>query len=274
LYGLAPDLDAIMDVARKHNLLVIEDDAETFLALYKGRNVGTIGHAASFSFQSSKHLTAGEGGMIVTDDENLALEIRRFSSLGYAGVNAKKGKITRDDIQHPDYSRHVSVGFNYRMSELCAAVVLGQLSRAEELVQRRIDVANLFHQVVADCSWLVPQRTPADRTNSYWTFVVRLEHPDVSWEKFRAKFRELGGHGVYAAWKLTYQEPMFAQGGVPKGFEAFSSQFQRSTAGLCPVAESLQKKLLQFKTNYWDWAEAERQSEILRKTIAYFNATS
>jgi len=87
---------------------------------------------ASFSFQSSKHLASGEGGMVITDSEKLAASVRRFNSLGYAGVAAGpgKGKITRETIQDPNYERHVSVGFNYRMPELCAAVALAQLERA------------------------------------------------------------------------------------------------------------------------------------------------
>ena len=72
LYGLSPDMDPIMSLAGKHGLKVIEDNAECFLGRYKGRMVGTIGHCSSFSFQSSKHLTSGEGGMILTDDGDLA----------------------------------------------------------------------------------------------------------------------------------------------------------------------------------------------------------
>src|SRR5262245_45723932 len=68
IYGLSPDMDPIMELARQHNLFVLEDDAECFLGYYHGKVVGSIGHASSFSFQSSKHITSGEGGMIVTND--------------------------------------------------------------------------------------------------------------------------------------------------------------------------------------------------------------
>jgi perosamine synthetase len=266
LYGLPPDMDAIMQVAKQNKLTVIEDDAETMFARYKDKLMGTFGHANSFSFQSSKHLTAGEGGMILTNDEDLAVKIRRFNSLGYAGVDAKKAKITRDDIQDPEYSRHVSTGYNYRMPELCAAVVLGQLERSSELLGRRIEVAELFLSVIRDCSWLKPQSTPEDRTNTYWTLAVRMMHPQLSWRQFRRRFRELGGDGIYAAWKLTYLEPMFASG-LPLSYHSSSSAPQKYGVGLCPNAELLQRQMLQFKTNYWDWEDAERQAEILAKTI-------
>ena len=146
LYGLCPDMDPIMDLARKHNLKVIEDNAECFLGKYKGRLVGTIGDCSSFSFQSSKHLTSGEGGILLTDDQELAERVRKVQSLGYAGVGARKGKITKRDIQDPDYFRHVTMGWNYRMAELCCAVALAQTENIDALVQRRIEVARIFEE--------------------------------------------------------------------------------------------------------------------------------
>ena len=205
LYGLCPEMDELMEVANENNLFVLEDNAETMMSMYKDKLVGTFGHAASFSFQSSKHLTAGEGGIVITDDKNLALAVRRISSLGYSGLSSGKGKITKNDIQSPDYYRHVSPGFNYRMPELCAAVVLGQIERQEELVERRIAVANLFADVIKDVDWLKPQFTPNYCRNTYWTYVVKLNSDDLDWVAFRDKFQEFGGDGIYAPWKLTYQ---------------------------------------------------------------------
>lgn len=141
LFGLAPDYDKILDICKRHNLYLIEDNAECYLGKYKGKYVGEFGDFSSFSFQASKHLTAGEGGMLLCNKEELADNARRFNCLGYAGVNARQGKITRNDIQDPQYSRHISLGFNYRMSELQAACALGQLERVDELVSNRIEVA-------------------------------------------------------------------------------------------------------------------------------------
>ena len=259
LYGLSPDMDEIMNLASDKNIFVLEDNAETMKSYYKGKLAGTIGHAASFSFQSSKHLTAGEGGMVITDDENLALDVRRVSSLGYAGISSQKGKITKNQIQSPDYFRHVSSGFNFRMPELCAAVALGQLERVDELVQRRIDVANLFLEIVNKTDWITAQHTPEHCVNSYWTFVSKLENPAISWTNFRDKFQEFGGDGIYAPWKLTYQEPFYKDLGLGE------------ESPRCPIAEELQMTLLQFKTNYWIWDEAIEQAEVLKKTIAYFD---
>ncbi len=267
IYGLAPDMDAIMDIAKQHNLFVLEDDAECFLGYYKGRIIGSIGHASSFSFQSSKHMTSGEGGMITTNDEELANRIRRFNSLGYAavGAGAGKGKITKETIQDPNYERHASVGWNYRMPELCAAVALGQSERLTELVEMRKRAAGMFAQVVDGCTWLIPQAIPDGSIHSYWTYVLRLASDvDFSWHDFRRRFLNYGGDGVYAAWQLTYLEPAFQNSGLTW------EHFQKYERGLCPVAEGIQPRLLQFKTNYMDLEKASHQARSLERAIADF----
>lgn len=279
LYGLSPDMDAIMEIANQHNLTVIEDDAECFLGYYKGRVVGSIGHMASFSFQSSKHMTSGEGGMVITNSEELADRVRRFSNLGYAAVSGApgKGKITKDTIQDPKYERHISVGWNYRMSELCSAVALAQVERLEELVAQRIKVAQLYAERIRGCDWLVAQAVPDGYKHSYWTYVLKLENEgEFSWYDFRKKYMELGGDGIYAAWQLTYLEPVFQEQrfyakGCPAYCSLYEGQLQEYKPGLCPVAESIQPKLLQFKTNYMDMSLAERKADALAKTIAYFH---
>ena len=210
LYGLSPDMDPIMELALKHGIMVIEDNAECVLGTYKGKLVGTLGHCSSFSFQSSKHLTSGEGGIILTEDLMLAENIRKVQSLGYAGVSAKKAKISKRDIQDPSYSRHVTMGWNYRMPELCCAVALAQVENMDALVGRRMEVAKIFEEATKEFhSWFTPQFNGKDYTNSYWTWVVCINGDKVSWHDFRDRFLNNGGDGVYGAWQLTYLEPMF-----------------------------------------------------------------
>ncbi len=263
LYGLSPDYDPILKICKKHNLQLIEDNAECVFGEYKGKYVGEFGHFASFSFQASKHLTAGEGGMLTTNDEELANKARRFSSLGYAGVSAKQGKITRDDIQDPNYSRHISLGFNYRMSEVQAAVLLGQLERAEELVEQRIKVAQIFDEAVAGVDFLQRQAEPEGYRNTYWSYSLVLKTKDIqNWYIFRKLLRDNGGDGYYSAWKLSYMEPLFQN-----EVQNMPGVWQKYQTGLCPTAEYLQPRMIQMKTNYWDLAEAHTQAEILKKTI-------
>jgi perosamine synthetase len=268
LYGLPADMDPLMELAHRHGLFVLEDDAECFLGYYKGRVAGSIAHASSFSFQSTKHITCGEGGMITTDDEALATRIRRMSSLGYAAVSggAGKSKITKEIIQDPRYLRHSSVGWNYRLSELCSAVLLGQVERLDELVRARVDSARVLAEAVQGCRWLIPQAVPEGYVHSYWTFVCRLaDDVPFTWYDFRKKYLELGGDGFYGAWALNYLEPAFQS----KRFADW--QTQKFEPGLCPVAERLQPRLIQFKTNYYSVDRRERAAETLRRTIAFFS---
>ncbi len=269
LYGLCPDYDAILRLCKKHNLYLIEDNAECFLGRYNGKLVGEFGDFASFSFQASKHLTCGEGGMLITNNEELADSVRRWNCLGYAGVSAKQGKITRNDIQDPNYSRHVSFGYNYRMSELQAACALGQLERAEELVQQRIEIAALFDAAVEGQDLVKKQVVPANCTNSYWTYclVLNTDNPDVDWYRFRDLFQKNGGDGYYAAWKLSYNEPAYQN-----ILQQQEGVWQTYDETCCPNAEYLQKRMIQLKTNYWDIKEAKAQAEILRKTIFEFQS--
>lgn len=270
LYGLAPDYDRILSICKKHNLALIEDNAECFLGEYKGKLVGEFGDFASYSFQASKHITTGEGGMLTTNNKDLADKARQFNCLGYAGVSAEQGKITKNDIQDPQYSRHVSFGFNYRMSELQAACALGQLERAEELVQKRIEVANIFDEAIDNQNVLKRQVEPEGYKNSYWAYclVLDTDNPSKDWYTFRDLFQKNGGDGYYAAWKLSYNEPAYQN-----DLQKRPGVWQRYDENCCPNAEYLQKRMIQMKTNYWDIEEAKEQAKILKKTINDYQKT-
>ncbi|HDY89893.1 MAG TPA: DegT/DnrJ/EryC1/StrS family aminotransferase, partial [bacterium] len=157
IYGLSADMDPIMETAKENNLVVIEDDAQCFLGRYHGRIVGTLGHIASFSFQKSKHITSGDGGMIITSNPDYAEKVRRFSCLGYAALSRKIGTIPDKKILHSHhYKRHTGMGYNYRMPELCAAVALAQLEKLDEFLHWRKKCADSYDEVVRTCTWLKP----------------------------------------------------------------------------------------------------------------------
>lgn len=272
LYGLSPDMDPIMELAHQYGITVIEDDAQCFLAKYKGKLVGTLGDMASFSFQSSKHMTAGEGGMVVTDDENLAIKLRRYSGLGYGNIGLEKGRITKDDIQNPNFERHVVLGWNYRPSDLIGAVALAQLERLDELVEMRKISASHFMKAIDGCTWLKPQKVIEGDEHSYWAFCVVLDTDKVDWYEFRKKYMELGGDGIYSAWKLSYMEPVFKNMsflGREQLLRDYGDYDYNNVS--CPNAEYLQPRMLQFKTDYWNEEDAIRQADILKMTIDWFN---
>jgi perosamine synthetase len=271
LYGLSPDMTGIMKIARKYHLVVIEDNAQCFLGMENGALTGTIGDMASYSFQSSKHVTSGEGGIVITNNDNYALKLRRYTGLGYASIGLEKARITKSDIQDPGYERHASLGWNYRMSDLCGAVALAQVERLDELVEMRVIAAGHLDKAVKKADWLQPQFVPEGFKHSYWTYVVKIKDDRINWYDFRNKYMELGGDGIYAAWTLSYLEPAFRNKAF-LGREQFIDSAIQYRKGLCPVAEEVQPRLLQFKTNYWDEEDAVRQAGILEQTVAYFNA--
>jgi perosamine synthetase len=271
LYGLSPDMKEIIKL--KNRIKIIEDNAECFLGYYNNKLAGTLGDCASFSFQSSKHITSGEGGVLITSNRKLADKIRKIQSLGYRGLSSIRSKIKKEDIQNPNYDRHYSLGWNYRMSELCSAVALAQLENINLLVDRRIQVANIFSKNAKNFeNWFIPQKVPKNCVHSYWTWAVKLETNRISWEDFVNRFKYFGGDGIYGAWKLSYKEPAFQKLRL-LGRERFIKKnnldkyFYKS---LCPNAEYLQPRILQFKTNYWNIKEAYKQGEILNKTLKYF----
>lgn len=272
LYGLPCDIDAIMEVANKFNIVVIEDNAECQLGMYKNRIVGSTAHMSSFSFQASKHLTSGEGGIVTTNDSDLAIKLRRYSGLGYGSIGLEKGRISKDDIQSPYYERHVVLGWNYRPSDICGAVALAQLERAEELVEMRIIAAKHFIDAIKDFNWLTPQAEPNGYKNTYWSNTILLNTDKVDWFEFRNKFIEYGGDGIYGAWQLGYLEPIYRNKNF-LGREKYINKYGEYNycKGLCPVAEYIQPRLLQFKTNYWDEEKGVKQAEILRKTALFFD---
>ncbi|MFA5089589.1 MAG: DegT/DnrJ/EryC1/StrS family aminotransferase [Candidatus Omnitrophota bacterium] len=274
LYGLPAEMDRIMQIARKYGLVVIEDNAQCVLSNYKGRLAGTIGHMASYSFENTKHISCGEGGMLITNNERYAEAVRKIGGHGFKNLKADEGRIrlNQDIFQNPGYKRHDEIGWNYRLPEFNAAIALAQLERVNELVMMREKSAQLFMDVMSECDYLIPQVVPAGYTNSYYTLAVIFEgqkNIGVSWENFRKEYIRQGGDGIYGAWSVAYLEPVMVQRKFVKRCPWVYKKI-RYEKGLCPVAEALQPKIMQFKTNYRDLRLAKAKAGALWRTIKKF----
>ena len=162
LYGQACDMDAIMDIARRHRLFVVEDCAEGFGTLYHGRHVGTFGDISTFSFFGNKTITTGEGGMVVSPDKTLIERTRHLKGQGLAA--------------HREYWHDV-VGFNYRMTNIQAAIGLAQLERADGFIARKRAIAAHYAQGLRGMPVQVHREAP-DTVHSYWMVSVLVEHPE------------------------------------------------------------------------------------------------
>ena len=178
LYGHPADMDPIMDLAEKHHLIVIEDAAEAHGAEYKGRRVGDLGHAAAFSFYGNKVITTGEGGMVVTSDGDLA-ERARF--LKDHGMSKEKR------YWHPE------VGFNYRMTNIQAAIGLAQLKRIDQIIERKRQIAAWYNEMLADCPGVVlPPEAPWARS-VYWLYSVLIsDEAKIDRDQLMVVLREMG----------------------------------------------------------------------------------
>ena len=264
IYGLPPQLTEIRNIADKNNIFLIEDNAQCIFGKCDNKIAGTFGHASIFSLQRSKHLTTGDGGVVLTDNENIAEKVRKFADLGYARLTAKpiNNENFKNIIQHPSYKRHSSIGYNFRLSEVCCAMGIAQLEKIDLLLNLREKISLMYKDAVYDCKWLKSQSICKNLTHSWWTFVLRIipEETNTTWDEFKNTFKKNGGDSFYGAWSLSYLEPALEG----KEFKESNIIFKK---GLCKVAEKIQPNLIQLKTNYKSIEMMESQVNALRKTI-------
>lgn len=181
VFGQPAEMDALVELARRYDLALIEDACEAVGAEYKGRAAGTFGNAAVFAFYPNKQMTTGEGGMIVTDSAEYA---KLFRSLRNQG---------RDE--DGTWLRHIRLGYNYRMDELSAALGLAQVRRIQELLAKRDAVAQLYNQRLGKMPGVqIPYVAPATTRISWFVYVIRLA-PEIDRD---AVIADLGAHGIPA----------------------------------------------------------------------------
>lgn len=272
LYGLSCDLDKLMELGAEHGVAVINDAAEAFGSTFNGKKIASIADVTSYSTENSKHITTGDGGIVVTNDPALAEKMRKFGSLGYAALKAADGRIrsNKDIFQNPNYKRHDAFGYNYRMPEVAAAVGLAQTERMDFFLDLRVEIAKAFLSIIDDCDFLKPQKVPSGYTNTYWTVATTFELEDVSWSDFRRKFADFGGDGIYAAWSLLYREKLISSDDWKKRCPPLYKNICFPENGLCPVAEFVQPRIMQFVNNYGSVEEATPQIEALEKTVKFY----
>lgn len=179
LYGHPCDMDAIMEIAGKHNLLIIEDAAEAHGAEYKGRKAGSMGDVGCFSFYGNKILTTGEGGMCVTSDAEIAERMR----------------FLRDHaMSHEKRYWHTEVGYNLRMTNVQAAIGVAQLERIEKLIAKKIADARLYNSLLQNVKGLSVQPQMPWAKSVYWMHSVLVDEREFgcSRDELMAGLKESG----------------------------------------------------------------------------------
>ena len=218
--GCPADMDALAELARKNDLFLLEDCAQAHAAEWKGRKVGTIGDMGTFSFQSSKNLTAGEGGIIVTDDEELRDRC-------WSVVNVGR-------LPHGRFYEHHVLASNYRMTEFQAALLRVQLTRLGEQTTRRRESAQFLNSELARIPGILPMKVDERVTvhaNHIYIFRFNGEHFGGM---DRSDFIEaLASEGVpcFAGYVPLYQNPLF------RNEDCFPGRKVDYTKVHCPVAE-------------------------------------
>jgi perosamine synthetase len=200
IYGLPVDMDPVLALAAKYGLKVIEDAAEMHGQTYNGKPCGSFGDISIFSFYPNKHITTGEGGMILTDDDALAERCRSLRNLCFT---AKKRFV------------HEELGYNFRMTNLQAALGVAQLERIDEFVIRKRTIGRLYTELLSDVPGLQLPLARTDYAESiYWVYGVVLKD-DVSFDAEEA-MRRLGELKIGTRpffWPM-HEQPVFARMGL------------------------------------------------------------
>jgi len=203
IYGLPIDMDALLKIARKHGIQIIEDAAQMHGQTYKGRACGCFGEISTFSFYPNKHITTGEGGMVVTDDAELAEKARSLRNLCF----------------QPDKRFvHEDLGWNYRMTNLQAAVGVAQLERLDEFIAKKRRMGARYTAALRNTNGLqlpIPATKYAD--NIYWVYGLVLQS-DIQFDARDVMLR-LSESGVQCRpffWPM-HEQPIFRKHGLFRG---------------------------------------------------------
>jgi len=161
LYGHPCDMDSLVSIKNEHGLFLVEDCAEAFGSMYKGKHVGSFGDISTYSFFGNKTITTGEGGMVVSNDETLHDRVVHFKGQGLA--------------KHRQYWHDV-IGYNYRMTNICAAIGLAQLERAEEFLAKKRQLAEWYEEGLNSLPVIFHKETENVR-HSYWMCSILVDDP-------------------------------------------------------------------------------------------------
>ena len=249
LNGCPADMTAILDIAQRHNLPVIEDAAQAHGAKYNGHMVGTFGKIACFSFWEDKILsTAGEGGMLVTNDAEIAKRARMIQNHGEEpeeGTYHEKERLYLHEI----------LGYNYRMSEVSGAVGLIQLGRLDNYVEARRRNAHMLTDLLSEVEGIIPPYEPPDIMHAFYKYIIRLDRSvlDISAKDFVAA---LAAEGIKCSRRYPtplHQQPIFVN---KRGYGTTHAPFvppwyegdTQYGSGL-PIAESLPRDLIRLLMN-------------------------
>lgn len=218
--GQPCDMDAINNIAKKRNIPVIADGAHALGAVYKGKKLGQLADMTTLSFHPVKHITTGEGGAIITNDETYYKKLLLFRSHG----------ITRDPAimcknEGGWYYEQLLLGYNYRMTDVQATLGISQMKKLNRFLQRRLEIAKIYDEAFKDIPGVIPPYQAPECQNAWHLYVIQINNRKAAYGALHAE-----GIGVNVHYVPVYYHPYYEQLGYKKG--------------ICPKAETLYEKIL------------------------------
>lgn len=246
--GRPCEMDAIGEIAKKHGLTVIEDGAHALGAAYHGRRIGTFSDMTIFSFHPVKPITTGEGGMVVTDDEKLYQRLKLFRS---HGITREEWEMEGSAPEQGEgwYYQQVALGFNYRMTDLQAALGASQMDKLDGFLQKRREIAARYSRAFAEVPGIGIPEWPKEMESGWHLYVIRIQ------EKERAEvYRRLqeAGIGANVHYIPVYRHPYYQRHGYGEV--------------CCPRAEELYRQIISLPI--YPGLTGEEQQQVI-DTVRY-----
>ena len=253
IYGHSADMDPIMEIAETHNLKVISDTAQAPNALYKGKYAGTLAHIGAFSLNYHKHIHTGEGGILVTNDDNLAERLQLIRNHAESVVG-NKGVTDLSNM----------IGANFRMGEIEAAIGIEQLKKLGRLTSRIIEASDRLTNGLKDLKGLRPPIVKSDCTHVYYAYPLMLDTElleiprSIIHKALTAEGVPLGQGYLNIHLLPLYQKKIaYGRNGFPWKSDIYKGNVKYEK-GICPVAEDLhEKKIMTIPTCMYDWTNED-----------------
>jgi len=271
LNGCPADMDPILEIARKHNLFVIEDAAQAHGAQYKGRMAGTIGSFGCFSFWEDKLITtAGEGGMVLTNDDDLAKKARMVHHHGELKEDGAYYKGERLYL-------HSMLGYNFRMTEIQGAIGLAQLVKLDGYIQQRRENAHLLTELLSGVPGIIPPYEPDYAFHVFYKYILRIDRKVINADA-KAFVEALTAEGIPCSRRYPtplHQQPVFTEhrgfGGGKAPFEKPWYQGETNYGSGLPNAEQLPGELVRIMMRPTLSAQDMRDvADAVKKVAIYF----
>lgn len=270
LAGNPADMDPVMEIARKHNIKVIEDCAQSYMCHYKGKLAGTIGDIGCFSLNNFKHISTGDGGMVIMNDGEMYNRALRFADKNY-------DRLTTDPAAQRDIEY---LAPNYRMTELQGAVAIAQLDKLEWICSQRNRYGDGLTEGIKDLPGIYPPEIMDGCKSSYWFYMLRINEKEagVSRDEFCKALQAEGvpctaGYIATCVYEYGLLKNKNAYNGTdcPFGCKYYGKDIEYHK-GLCPVSEEILSTAVKLVVNeFYTEQDLKEAIEAIRKVSGYYS---